>query len=443
MNKKRAKKSRSNKTVTEMIKIYGVGAVLALTALVVAYQFVEPAPPKSLSIATASAEGAYYSFANEYKEHFAKENIQLKVVETSGSVENLELLQNGKVDIAFLQGGIGSVAEFPDFVGLASLYEEPLVIFVRKGLQIETFADFAGKKIAAGEDGSGTREIVEQLLADNELSGKDDVEIVPLGGNEGARELLAGNIDALLMVIRADAKIVQQLFVDENVDLVSLDRAEAYTRLHNYLSHIVLVEGVLDMAKNIPNKDYHLIAPSATLVAHTDIHPALVDLMMQVAGKVHDENPVLSAKLAYPSPENLDFPLSSEADRYFKHGPPFLQRYLPFWAASLIDRLKFMILPLIALLIPLMKVLPPTYRWRIRSRIYRWYDELHALDVELKSDENVATLTEAIKVVNAMAQEVREVEVPLSYAEELYNLRVHIDLLRNQFERTLKGIEKP
>lgn len=274
------------------------------------------------------------------------------------------------------------------------------------------------------------------------MSDKDDIEIVPLGGNEGAKELLAGNIDALMMVISADSKIIKRLFLDKDIDLVSLDRAEAYTRLHNYLSHIVLVEGVLDMAKNIPNKDYHLIAPSATLVARNDIHPALVDLMMQVAEKVHDQSSVLNANREYPSPENLDFPLSSEADRYFKHGPPFLQRYLPFWAASLIDRLKFMVLPLIALLIPLMKVLPPTYRWRIRSRIYRWYEELHELDVELKNEENVETLTEAIKVVNAMEQEVREVEVPLSYAEELYNLRVHIDLLRNQFERTLKGLEK-
>lgn len=442
MKKSKTKKTRRNKTVTEMIKIYGIGVVLALIALMFAYQFVEPAPPKSLSIATASAEGAYYSFANEYKEYFANEKIHLEVIETSGSVENLELLHKGEVDVAFLQGGIGSAVDFPELVGLASLYKEPLIIFVRKGLHVETFADFAGKKIAVGKKGSGTRKIVEQLLDDNDLRDKDDLEIVPLGGKEGAQELLAGNIDALLMVIRADAQIVQQLFLDERVDLVSLDRAEAYTRLHNYLSHIVLVEGVLDMAKNIPNKDYHLIAPSATLVAGSDIHPALVDLMMQVAKKVHDENSVFTAYREYPSPENLDFPLSLEADRFFKHGPPFLQRYLPFWAASLIDRLKFMILPLIALLIPLMKVLPPTYRWRIRSRIYRWYDELHELDMELKNNENVETLTEALKVVNTMEQEVREVEVPLSYAEELYNLRLHIDLLRSQFKRALEGLNK-
>lgn len=439
MKKSMVKKSRSNKTAMEMMKIYGVGAVLTLAALAIAYQFVEPAPPKTLSIATASVEGAYYSFADKYKEHFAKEKIRLEVVETSGSVENLQLLKEGAVDVAFVQGGIGEAVDFPDLMGLASLYEEPLIIFVRKGDQVETFADFAGKRIAVGKDGSGTRKIVQQLLNDNKLGDKDEIELVPLGGEEGAKALLAGNIDALFMVIRADAKIVQQLFANENVDIVSLERAEAYTRLHKYLSHIVLVEGVLDMARNIPNQDYHLIAPSATLVARRDIHPALVDLLMQVATKVHDQSSILSANKKYPSPENLDFPLSSEAERFFKHGPPFLQRYLPFWAASLIDRLKFMVVPLIALVIPLMKVLPPTYRWRIRSRIYRWYDELHKLDIELKNNETVETLEEAIKVVNVMEQEVREVEVPLSYAEELYNLRVHIDLLRNQFKRALEG----
>ena len=365
-----------------------------------------------------------------------------KLLFVDDQVENLQLLKEGRVDVAFIQGGVGTAVDFPDVMGLASLYEEPLLIFVRKGVQIKTFADFVGKKIAAGKDGSGTRKIVQQLLDDNKLGDKDEIQIVPVDGEESVKELLAGNIDVVFMVIRADAKIVQQLFANENVDLVSLDRAEAYTRLHRYLSHIVLVEGVLDMARNIPNKDYHLIAPSATLVAQRDIHPALVDLLMQVATKVHNKSSILAVNQKYPSPENLDFPLSSEAERFFKHGPPFLQRYLPFWAASLIDRLKFMALPLIALVIPLMKVLPPTYRWRIRSRIYRWYDELHELDVELKNNETTETLKEAIKVVNLMEQEVREVEVPLSYAEELYNLRVHIDLLRNQFKRALRGLEK-
>lgn len=431
-------KKRNNRTLKEMGKIYGFGLAIVIGAVIGAYQFVEPAPPKTLTIATASADGAYYSFATQYKALFAKERIDLHVIETSGSVENLELLQKGDVEIAFVQGGVGTSQEFPELIGLASLYEEPLIIFVRKGMQVETLADFRGKKVAAGQQGSGTRKIVEQLLLDNELSEEGSITLLPLGSKEGAEQLLKAEIDALFVVIRADAEVVENLFLNPDIELVSLDRAEAYSRLHSYLSHITLVEGVLDLAQNIPDRDYHLIAPSATLVARNDIHPALVDLTMQIADKVHDNRSLLTVNRDYPSPENLDFPLSAEAKRYFEHGPPFLQRYLPFWAASLIDRLKFMILPLIALILPLMKVLPPTYRWRIRSRIYRWYDQLHALDVELKQDESEENLKSAIQVVNVMEQEVREVEVPLSYAEELYNLRLHIDLMRKQFTRRLE-----
>lgn len=433
----RKKKRRNNRTLKEVGKIYGFGFLVVLAAMIAAYQFVGPAPPETLTIATASKDGAYYSFAKEYKLHFANERINLEILETSGSVENLQLLDDKKVDIAFVQGGVGTAEEYPNLIGFASLYEEPLFIFVRKGVHIKTLADFAGKKIAVGKEGSGTRKIVQQLLSDNSLTTDGSIELLPVGSKDGAEQLLKGEIDGLFTVIRADAEIVQKLFLHPDIELVSLDRAEAYSRLHKYLSHLVLVEGVLDLARNIPDKNYHLIAPSATLVAREDIHPALVDLTMQIADKVHDDSSLLSVTREFPSSDNLDFPLSAEAKRYFEHGPPLLQRFLPFWAASLIDRLKFMILPLIALIIPLMKVLPPTYRWRIRSRIYRWYDELHELDIELKRHENNENLIEALQILGEIEQEVREVEVPLSYAEELYNLRLHIDLLRNQFSRAL------
>lgn len=430
------KRKRTSKTIIEMFKIYGAGVFIFIAGLVIAYQFVEPSPPARLTIATASPEGAYYSFATMYKELFGKEGIELKVLETSGSVENLRLLQEKRVDVAFVQGGVGKSKDFPDLVGLASLYQEPLAIFVRAGETVTSMLDFAGKKLAAGSEGSGTRKIVQQLIADNGL--EDKVQLVALGGKEAAKALVQGEVDSMFMVTHADAELVKELFYSPKIELVSLARAESYARLHQYLSHIVLLEGVLDMANNIPDKNYDLIAPAATLVAHKDMHPALVDLLMQVADEVHDESSVLSNN-QYPSPENIDFPLSKEADRYFKHGPPFLQRYLPFWAASLIDRLKFMILPLMALLIPLVKVLPPTYRWRIRSRIYRWYDELHALDLELKNNETIENLVRAEKILDEMEQEVREVEVPLSYAEELYHLRLHMDLLRKQFKRKIEA----
>lgn len=424
-----------NRALRELLKVCGLGIGLSAVIVFIAYQFVAPAPPKTLRIATASKQGAYHRLAEEYQKHFSKEKITLHLVETSGSVENLKLLAEKKVEVAFVQGGIGSEGEYPEFEGLVSLYYEPLWIFVKKGLQVETLLQLKGKRVGIGPQGSGTRKIAEQLFKDNHLLAPESVEFLPLAGKEGAQALIDGEIDALFIVTRASSPLVSRLFLSAKVDLVSLQRAESYTRLHPYLSHIVLPEGVLDMAKNVPGRNIHFIAPAATLVANDNMHPALVDLMMQVVTKTSSDQSLFTTSKTFPSPENLDFPLNKEAERYFKSGPSFLQRFLPFWAASLVDRLKVMLFPLLALILPLMKILPPTYRWRIRSRIYRWYDELHEIDLNAKANPTRKVLAEAIVSLDHMKNDVRQVEVPLSYAEELYNLRVHIDLLRNQLSQ--------
>lgn len=427
-------KKSDRRTFKEIFKIYGFGFFLIAALMVAAYQFVEPAPPNTLTIATASKEGAYFSFAKEYQKHFAEQKIKLEILETSGSVENLQLLTTEKVELAFVQGGVGSSEEAPELRGLASVYLEPLFIFARKGFEIDDIIDLKGKKVGVGLKGSGTRNIAMQLFADNGMDRDGQLEILSSHGQDGARELLEGEIDVLFMVTRVGAPLVERLFHDPRVELVNLRRAKSYSILHNSLSHIVLSEGVLDMAGNIPAGDINFIAPAATLVANNSLHPALIDLLMQMAKRVHKGNSVLGPEQSFPSPEYLDFPISSEAERFFKHGPPFLQKFMPFWAASLIDRLKFMVLPLLALILPLIKILPPTYRWRIRSRIYRWYDELHELDIHARKNRSKNVLAESLHKLKAMEEDVRLIEVPLSYAEELYHLRMHIDLLRKQLE---------
>ncbi len=437
MKNSQGKLTRKNRSVKELVKIYGFGFFVACLILLIAYQFVEPAPPNKITIATASAQGSYFVFAEKYRQLFAKEKIELQILETSGSVENLKLLADKKVDVAFLQGGVGRAEKYPKLKGLASLYLEPLWIFVKKDLNVMSIQDLIGKKIAIGPEGSGTRQIALQLFIDNNLTGADKVELLPLGGTEGAEELLSQKIDALFLVTGVGSPLVRKLFLDPRVRLVNLVRAESYTRLHNYLSHIVLPAGVLDMGRNIPDQDINLIAPAATLVTNGDLHPALTDLMMQITATVHKDSTILTSGKPFPSSEKVDFPLSKEAERFYRNGPSFLQRYLPFWAASLIDRLKVMVLPLVALILPLTKVLPPTYRWRMRSRIYRWYDELHELDLYTRENANSEVITSAVATLDAMEHDVRQVEVPLSYSEELYNLRLHIELLRNQLGRLL------
>ncbi len=425
-------------TLRTLTRIYGLGIILVGVSIIVAYQFVEPAPPHSLKIATAGKNGAYFKYAHEYKTFFAAEGIDLQVVETSGSVENLKLLEEGRVEIAFVQGGVGKREDYPGLQGLASLYVEPLWIFFKKDLKIHILSELQGLKIGAGLPGSGTRMIVSQILADNQLD-RGQVTLVPLGGEEGIAALHGGQIDVLCIVAGAGSSLVERLLRDPAAKLFNVRRAEAYTRLHKFLTHVILPEGVIDMGENVPKTDIHLVAPAATLVAGDRLHPAFIDLFMQSTSRIHGKGNLLGDRKKYPSPEYLDFPLSPEAKRFYKNGPPFLRRFLPFWAASLVDRLKVMILPLIALVIPLMKVLPPTYRWRMRSKIYRWYEELHYLDQYANKNPTPEIIAETLKDLDIMEHEARQVEVPLSYAQELYNLRLHIDLLRQQISSFPKG----
>lgn len=430
MEKRQNLRTTPTRNFKNILQVYGAGIVLAIMVMFVAYQFVEPAPPYSLTIATASEKGAYHGFGLEYQRLLAQRGINLEVVQTTGSVENLGLLRDKKVDAAFVQGGVGTAVEYPEVRGLASLYLEPLWIFTRGIDQLERIPDLAGLRLAVGPEGSGTRKIALQLLADNNLD-SEDITLLPFSSDEGAEALKSGSIDALFIVTLAESPIIEELVAVPGLQLMNLKRAEAYSRLHSYLTHVVIPEGVIDMVKNVPGKDMHLIAPSATLVIHADLHPALIDQLIQVADSVHTKGSLLTGYGIFPNPENLDYPLSREAERYYKNGPPFLQKYLPFWAATLVDRLKVMLLPLLALIIPLAKVLPPVYTWRVRSRIYKWYDELHDLEAAVKDEESrQLSLHELERIEN----EVRKVEVPLSYDQELYSLRLHIDLLRRQLK---------
>jgi TRAP transporter TAXI family solute receptor len=428
MKKSVNRRTGSSGKIKNYLQVYGSGLVLALIILLVAYQFVEPAPPYHLSIASAGEDGAYHKFALLYKERLAREGIELNVVPTSGSVENLALLREGKVDGGFIQGGVGSSDDFPDLQGLASLYLEPLWIFTRETETVEKISDFAGKRLAVGPIGSGTRTVVLQLLADNGLD-ETQVTLVPVGALEAKTALADGDIDVIFTVTMAETPVISELVSVPGFRLMNLKRAEAYSRLHRYLTHVTLPEGVVDMVRNVPASEIHMVAPSATFVIRETLHPALIDQLMQVFHSVHTEGSLLTGYGVFPKPENIDFPLSPEANRYFENGPPFLQKYLPFWAATLVDRLKVMLLPLLALIVPLIKVLPPVYTWRVRSRIYRWYEELHELESTVKDEESRQV---GLQKLERMEDEVRKVEVPLSYDQELYSLRLHIDMLRRQ-----------
>jgi len=409
---------------------FGSAALLTLIGFVVAWQFVNPAPPRTLVIATGQQDGAYYLFAEHYRQQLAVDGIELEILTSSGSVDNLELLKNKAVDLAFVQGGTGSSADTDILSSLGSLYYEPLWVFYRGEQTLTRITQLQDKRIAIGEPGSGTHAIAELLLADNFMDA-GTATIQPVGGTAGAQALLQGNIDALFLVASPAAPLVQDLLHRQDIRLMSFARAGAYTRLHHFLSAVSLPEGVIDMQANLPPRDTVLLAATANLVVRDGFHPALVSLLLQIATRIQSSGGLFERPGNFPNSANLEFPLNEDARRFYEHGPPFLQRYLPFWSASLIDRLKIMLLPLLTLLLPLVKIMPPMYRWRVRKKIYRWYRELQLLDDASHEHPDDAAQAELLKKLDTIEEEVRKVSVPLSYADELYSLRLHIGLVRN------------
>ena len=427
-SKARGKRGRSR---TEFIAIYGPALLLTIAGFMIAYQFVEPAPPQRITIATGSPAGAYHGFGEAYRAILARDGIDLVVRETAGSVENVGLLGEGAVDAAFVQSGVDGAAP-AELRSLGSLYFEPLWVFTRR--KVSRLADLAGRRLAIGEEGSGTRAVALQLLADNGMAAAGEAvgrtKFLPLSDTEAAGFLEVGEIDAAFLIAAANAPVVRRLLESPDLYLMDFRRAEAYARRHHFLSRVVLPEAVIDFAAEIPARDVTLLAPAANLVVREDFHPALVDLLLGAATEVHGEGGLFERPGEFPSKLYTDFPLHKTAARYLEKGPPFLRNYLPFWAANLVERFLVLLVPLLTLLIPLFRIVPPTYRWRVRKKIYRWYREVQAVeDMAGEGGHGPAELSTELDRIEA---EVKQLSVPLSYTDELFHLRAHIELIRGK-----------
>jgi hypothetical protein len=294
-----------------------------------------------------------------------------------------------------------------------------------------TASELKGKRIAVGRHGSGTRVLSMQVLELFGLTSAPTV-IVSEGGTDAAEMLLEGRVAAAFFVTSYRSPAIKMLVESRKVQLINVDRIKAFTTRYRYLSEVILPEGVIDFQKNIPSRDISLLASAAQLVIREDFHPALVDLLLQAAGETHEAGGLFETPGEFPSPRHLDFPLSKEARRFFRYGPPFLQRYLPFWVAIFLSRVKVMLLPLLALLYPLFKLMPPFYRWRMRARIYRWYSELESYDPDIRKDLKAERLDEYLAELDRIEEKVSRVTIPLSYSEELYGFRLHVDMLRKK-----------
>ncbi|HEY3635166.1 MAG TPA: TAXI family TRAP transporter solute-binding subunit [Caldimonas sp.] len=418
-------------------------AALALVLLALAYWWLDPAPPRTVVLATGQDQGAYAAFGKRYVELLKEDGIEVRLRTTAGAAENAALLRqpDGDVDIAFVQGGAddaqpvgGDESDVPDdgLVSLGGLFYEPVWLFYRSDSaerllhapELTSLPQLVGWRVNIGAPGSGIPHVMHLLFEANRID-PTTMTLVREAQTPSVAALLEGRIDALVFTSAPESLLVQMLLQTPGIRLFDFVQAEAYSRRFPFMSPVTLPRGVVDLARDIPPADVHLIAPTATLVARKRIHPALLQLFVQAAQQVHGGAGWFQRKGDFPNPRDTQHPLAKEAQRFYASGPPVLQRYLPFWLANLIDRMWPVLVTIVAALIPLSRMLPPLYTFRIRSRIFRWYRRLR--DVE--NDIGIRPKDELLRELEAIERHVEHVRVPLSYADELYALRTHIHMV--------------
>ncbi|MCP5284421.1 MAG: C4-dicarboxylate ABC transporter substrate-binding protein [Burkholderiaceae bacterium] len=423
-------------------------AYLGVLALLLwgAWRWLDPTPNRHLVIATGPAQGAYAELAGRYLPYLHTERLQVELRATQGSADNLALLRDptSGVQVAFVQSGssLAPVADADDtpLVSLGRIAYEPIWIFYRRDRQGANgrpapppvrLADLAGWRVNTGPAGGGGGPLFAQLAAANGLAA-DAMKLDSSPSVQGVVALVERRIDALVMVAAADAPLVQYLLQTPEVALLPFPQAEAYARRLPFLRAVTLPRGLVDLATDRPPQDVPLVAASASLVARADLHPALVQLLVQAARQVHGEPGWFQAAGELPSAVADGLALSPEAERFYRDGRPWLQRYLPFWLANFIDRMWIVLLPLLAAMVPLSRVLPPLVSLRLRSRVFRWYAHLRAIETALdRPDADLAALREQLEATD---RQVEHIGLPLAYTHELYQLRAHINLVRKRLQ---------
>lgn len=415
-------------------RTYLLAGLLLLAGLVLAYQFVRPAPPDRLVMATGPEGGAYRRYAEVYREIFARNGIELELRATAGSVENLRLLQDDRsgVQVALIQGGLAAPDADIGLQTMGGMFLEPLWVFTRLQPPPTRLADLAGRRLAIGPEDSGTRAQALKLLAGSGI-GAGSAQLLPLGGTAAKEALAAGSVDAVFLVGAASANGVWDLARTPGVRPMDFVHATAYAQLDRTIAVATLARGAFDFRHDVPATDVRMPATTADLVVRADLHPALKDLLMVAAAEVHRAGSLFSPPGTYPARYQTDLPLAPEAARFYADGPPFLQRYLPFWAANLVERLAVLLIPLLTILLPLIRLLPPVVTWQIQSRVYRWYARLSEVESAVAQGDR-REIEAARAELAQIDREISRIRVPLSYNYLVYRLRSHLDLVRGRVE---------
>jgi TRAP transporter TAXI family solute receptor len=425
---------------------FGPILLVSAAAIYLAVRLIQPAPPNTLTMSAGTKGSSFWNNAQQYKKILARNGITLNVLESQGSLDNLQKLEdpNSKVDVGFVQGGMAAAAagvpgaapatadKHEDLVSLGSVAYVPLAVFYR-GPVLTRLSELKGKRLAISTEGSGTRALALAVLKANGIEPGGSTELLPLAGDEAAAALSNGGIDAAFLTgDSAQPPTMGKLYRTPGIRFFDFTQADAYARRFPYLKVLNLPMGAFDLAKNLPEHRIRLIAPTAELIARDGLHPALSDLLIEAAKEVHGRANLMQSANEFPAPLSHEFRISDDAERYYKSGKGFLYRTLPFWIASLADRVIVLLVPIIVVLIPGFRLVPGLYRWRVRSRIYKIYGALIAIEREAMTDPDTVQRDALIERLDDIEGKVNQMKMPLAYADQFYVLREHIGFVRQR-----------
>jgi TRAP-type uncharacterized transport system substrate-binding protein len=393
----------------------------------------ESLPPRTIVMATGAEGGANYELGIRYREILARAGVELQLQPTTGSLENLRRLRdsNSGVSVGFTQGGTTTKKESPELESLGTIFYEPLWLFRRAEIG-EGAQGLRGRRLSIGPEGSGGRALALQIISRTKL---DSImgELSGFAPQVAAEKLIAGEIDAAFIVTGWESPVIQSLLNAKGIEADSFLHADALIAIYPFLHKLVLPAGVVDLSTDRPPADVVLLAPKASLAVRADLHSALQYLLLDAAVQIHSQPGIFQKAGQFPAAESIDLPLSAEAHRFYKSGQPFLQGYLPFWIATLVEKTLVILIPLAALLYPVFKLLPQMYDWTMQMRIRRLYDEIRSIESDMEGPQFDANALNA--KLDQIDQRANHLQLPTVYASSLYTLRSHIDLVRTRLAK--------
>jgi TRAP-type uncharacterized transport system substrate-binding protein len=419
-----------------LIALVPLALALIFSAAFIAH-FVDPAPPNHLAISTGEDQGDLQEYAKAYQDILQQNGVRLDIKASSGPTENLHRLTDDAsgISVAIVPDGMGSSDQQQNVVSLGSLYYDPVWFFYRgTGRQLTHISQLEGRRIAVGRQGNGTQMIAERLLKLNDVS-ISNTHLVNLDSRKSFAALKSGAVDAAVFLLQPDDPLLRELAADKDLRLMDMEQAEAISRKDPAFHHLVLPRGSIDLNADLPSSDVNLVSPTATLLVRDDLHPALAYLLLKAASEVHSSPGIFEKRGEFPTNKDDAFPLSDDAKQFYKSGGSIWQRVLPYWLAAWFDRFMLLVIPVLAFLIPMLRLIPKTYNWRLRVRIYQRYGELKHLETQIVPGLAPEAREELLRQIDYIDARVDQMKMPKNFAEYIYSLKGHMQFVRDRLLR--------